>query len=112
MGKQLAMAAERLARERGIHTLYLLTTTAADLLLEAGLPAHRARQGSDASQTAQFGELCPASSSFMANTWPRRLPARNNRTDREDKKLYSVLFLARQLARFDPRRSDHERPVR
>jgi amino-acid N-acetyltransferase len=62
----MVRTAEALARDRGIATLYLLTTTA-DRYFEALGYAHSPRDQAPPGvrATAQFSGLCPSSSSFM-----------------------------------------------
>lgn len=66
LGKRLVEALEEHAKKAGVQELYLLTTTAEDFF--AGLGYRRiTREEAPASiaGTAQFAELCPASSCFM-----------------------------------------------
>ena len=66
MGRHMVAAAEVLARRRGVVSLYLLTTTAADYFSKLGYrntPRETAPAG--IRDTPQFSGLCPASSSFM-----------------------------------------------
>ena len=68
-GTALVRHAEAYARERGVHTIYLLTTTAERFFERRGFartdrgsapPAIRA--------TREFAGICPATSSFMSRT--------------------------------------------
>jgi len=66
VGRHMVAAAEVLARRRGVVSLYLLTTTAADYFSKLGYrntPRETAPAG--VRNTPQFSGLCPASSSFM-----------------------------------------------
>jgi len=66
LGKQLVAAVEEHARQEGVRTLYLLTTTAEDFF--AGLGYRKLARGEAPpviAGTAQFSSLCPSSSSFM-----------------------------------------------
>lgn len=69
MGTRLVSEAERWAMERGIETLYLLTTTASRFFARLGYE-ELARSAAPAAiaATAQFSGLCPASSTFMYKT--------------------------------------------
>ena len=66
LGKELVEAMEEHARKQGVQELYLLTETAEGFF--AGL-GYRKLSREDAppgiAGTAQFAELCPASSCFM-----------------------------------------------
>ena len=62
------------AAEQGVETLYLLTTTAAQFFARRGYEAvPRSEAPAAIAATAQFSELCPASSTFM-----RKVLAANN----------------------------------
>jgi amino-acid N-acetyltransferase len=67
MGSELVAFAENHARAQGVHTLYLLTTTAEAFFLRRGYSktdrdaAPRAIQS-----TREFASICPASSAFMS----------------------------------------------
>jgi amino-acid N-acetyltransferase len=66
LGTALASDAETWAAEHGVGALYLLTTTAAQFFARRGyvmIPRSEAPQAIAA--TAQFSDLCPASSTFM-----------------------------------------------
>lgn len=67
LGGILVEFVESQAREAGIETLYLLTTTAAPFFARLGY-ASVAREDAPTAirSTAQFSGLCPASSTFMA----------------------------------------------
>lgn len=79
-GKALVSHAESWAAQRGIKTLYLLTTTAADFFARLGYAAiPRSKAPPAIAGTAQFAGLCPSSSTFMskalaANSTPVVLP--------------------------------------
>lgn len=67
LGRILVEFAERHAREDGIETLYLLTTTAASFFARLGYASLARDEAPTAIRaTAQFSGLCPASSTFMA----------------------------------------------
>ena len=69
VGRHMVAAAEVLARRRGVVSLYLLTTTAADYFSKLGYrntPRETAPAG--IRNTLQFSRLCPASSSFMVKS--------------------------------------------
>jgi amino-acid N-acetyltransferase len=66
LGMSLVADAETWAAERGVKTLYLLTTTAAGFFTGLGyVPAARSDAPAAIAATAQFAGLCPASSTFM-----------------------------------------------
>jgi amino-acid N-acetyltransferase len=66
VGRQMVASAEAMARRRGVISLYLLTTTAADYFLKLGYRnAPRGTAPAVIRSTPQFSWLCPASSSFM-----------------------------------------------
>lgn len=70
IGRQMVRAAEDLAQERGIRSLYLLTTTAHHYFAALGYqhtPRHFAPV--PIRETAQFSGLCPSSSSFMVKSF-------------------------------------------
>ena len=66
VARQMAAAAESLARSRGFGSLHLLTTTASGYFLKIGYQ-DAARESAPAGirGTPQFSGLCPSSSSFM-----------------------------------------------
>lgn len=70
LGRRLTAAAEELAEQRGIRTLYLLTTTAADYFDSRGYQiVLRSTAPTSIAGTPQFsGGLCPSSSVFMSKT--------------------------------------------
>lgn len=69
LGKELVAAAEELAREEGVQTLYLLTDTAEGFFAGLGYrKVPREEAPADVAGTQQFAKLCPGSSSFMAKT--------------------------------------------
>jgi len=66
IGLGLVSNAETWAAERGVKTLYLLTTTAAEFFARLGYEVvPRAEAPAAIAATAQFADLCPASSTFM-----------------------------------------------
>ena len=74
LGVSLVSNAEALAAERGVKTLYLLTSTAAEFFARLGYEAiPRSEAPAAIAATAQFSDLCPASSTFM-----RKVLAANN----------------------------------
>lgn len=74
LGVSLVSNAEAWAAERGVKTLYLLTTTAAEFFAKLGYEAiPRSEAPAAIAATAQFSDLCPASSTFM-----RKVLAANN----------------------------------
>jgi amino-acid N-acetyltransferase len=65
-GAALLNHAERFARDRGVRTLYLLTTTAEPFFLKHGyLRAARESAPDSIRATREFASICPASSAFM-----------------------------------------------
>ena len=68
-GAMLTWAAERLARERGVHELFLLTTTAATFFAKRGYAlADRADAPSFIRATTQFSGMCPSTATFMTTS--------------------------------------------
>lgn len=66
LGVGLVSNAETWAAERGVNTLYLLTTTAAKFFARLGYEAvPRSEAPAAIATTGQFADLCPASSTFM-----------------------------------------------
>jgi len=66
LGVSLVSGAEALAAARGVETLFLLTTTAARFFARLDYEAiARSEAPAAISATAQFSDLCPASSTFM-----------------------------------------------
>lgn len=66
LGAGLVSSAETWAAERGVRTLYLLTTTAAEFFANRGYETvPRSEAPVAIAATAQFAGLCPASSTFM-----------------------------------------------
>ena len=66
LGASLVNDAEAWAEERGVGTLYLLTTTAARFFARLGYEeVPRSAAPAAISVTTQFSDLCPASSMFM-----------------------------------------------
>lgn len=69
VGARLAAAAERLARERGLRTLTLLTTTAAPLFESRGYaPLDRAEAPEAVRRSSEFRETCPSSAACLGKT--------------------------------------------
>jgi len=63
---QLVAFAEGVAASCGVHTLFLLTTTASDFFKTLGfVPASRSSAPAAIQATRQFSGLCPASSEFL-----------------------------------------------
>jgi len=74
LGVSLVSNAETWAAEQGVETLYLLTTTAAQFFARRGYEGvPRSEAPAAIAATAQFSDLCPASSTFM-----RKVLAANN----------------------------------
>lgn len=74
LGLDLVSNAETWAAERGIKTLFLLTTTAAEFFARLGYEAiPRSEAPAAIAATEQFANLCPVSSTFM-----RKVLASNN----------------------------------
>lgn len=66
-GRALVAAAEEHARELGVTSIYLLTTTAAEFFERLGyVRADRETAPPAVRRTREFGDLCPASAVFMA----------------------------------------------
>ncbi|MFZ5503505.1 MAG: arsenic resistance N-acetyltransferase ArsN2 [Pseudomonadota bacterium] len=66
LGFSLVSNAETWAAEQGVEILYLLTTTAAQFFARRGYEAvPRSEAPAAIAATAQFSDLCPASSTFM-----------------------------------------------
>ncbi len=66
LGHDLVAFAERVAAERGVETLFLLTETAAQFFIKLGYrPTDRSDAPPAVRSTAQFASLCPASSAFL-----------------------------------------------
>ena len=66
LGKELVAAMEEHARKEGIQELYLLTVTAEDFFAGLGYrKLSREEAPAGIAGTAQFADLCPASSCFM-----------------------------------------------
>jgi amino-acid N-acetyltransferase len=73
LGVSLVSGAESLAVQRGVKTLYLLTTTAAGFFARLGYEAvPRSEAPTAIAATTQFSDLCPASSTFMRKDLPGR----------------------------------------
>jgi amino-acid N-acetyltransferase len=65
-GAALVERAEAYARERGVHTIYLLTTTAETFFRQRGYEAaDRQNAPAEIKATREFADLCPASSAFL-----------------------------------------------
>ena len=68
-GHQLVDFAEHYAAERGVETLFLLTTTAAVFFQQLGYEqVARSDVPQDISTTSQFSSLCPASSVVLSKS--------------------------------------------
>jgi amino-acid N-acetyltransferase len=66
-GTALLEHAERYARARGVHTVYLLTTTAEDFFAKRGYRRTAREIAPEAIRaTREFVGLCPASAAFMS----------------------------------------------
>jgi len=66
LGKKLVAQIEKAARQSGIQSLYLLTTTASGFFQSLGYsPIHRDDFAEPLKLTAQFAGLCPASAICM-----------------------------------------------
>jgi amino-acid N-acetyltransferase len=66
LGRELVVAAENLAWQRGAKALYLLTTTAEKFFARHGYrPARRAEAPAAIAAMPQFAGICPSSSAFM-----------------------------------------------
>lgn len=66
IGRLLVATAEKYAREQGVSTVYLLTTTAEQFFLACGYSiAAREAAPPAIGSTAEFSGLCPASSAFL-----------------------------------------------
>ena len=69
LGSRLVQEAERHAFEKGVRSLYLLTTTAQGFFLHRGYrPASRETCPAAIRSTTEFASLCPASSAFLMKT--------------------------------------------
>lgn len=69
LGRLLVAKAEQHAREHGVSTMYLLTTTAEKFFLTRGYAsAARAAAPPSIRNTAEFSGLCPASSAFLSKS--------------------------------------------
>ncbi len=70
VGSALVAHAERHARDQGVQSLYLLTTTAEKFFLRRGY-ARIPRDAAPAAikGTKEFSGICPSSSSFMVKQW-------------------------------------------
>jgi amino-acid N-acetyltransferase len=70
VGSGLVVHAERHARDQGVQSLYLLTTTAEQFFLRRGY-ARIPRENAPAAikGTSEFSGICPVSSVFMVKHW-------------------------------------------
>jgi amino-acid N-acetyltransferase len=69
LGRLLVAKAEQHAREHGVSTMYLLTTTAEKFFLARGYTsAARDTAPRSIRSTAEFSGLCPASSAFLSKS--------------------------------------------
>jgi amino-acid N-acetyltransferase len=67
LGRLLVDKAEQYARQHGVSTIYLLTTTAEKFFLARGYSsAKREAAPSSIRSTPEFAGLCPASSAFLS----------------------------------------------
>jgi amino-acid N-acetyltransferase len=67
VGSELVRHAEDYARQGGVHTIYLLTTTAEAFFERRGFArADRASAPAAIRATREFAGICPASSAFMS----------------------------------------------
>jgi amino-acid N-acetyltransferase len=66
VGTALIAALEDEAHKRGIETLWLLTTSAADFFIKQGyLPTERSQAPKDIAASQEFAELCPSTATCM-----------------------------------------------
>ena len=66
LGSRLLAHAEQHARVRGVHRIYLLTTTAESFFARRGYAgADRSDAPAFVRSSAEFASLCPASAAFM-----------------------------------------------
>lgn len=71
LGQQLTQAALRLAQQRGMTQVYLLTETAADFFPRFGFqPTTRSAVPAAVQQSVEFREACPASALVMVAELP------------------------------------------
>jgi arsenate reductase len=75
LGERIVRAAMDTARSRGIRTVYLLTTTAADFFARrlGFRPVSRADVPDGVRVSAEFSRLCPDSATAMMRTLPSRV---------------------------------------
>ncbi|MFN8474960.1 MAG: arsenic resistance N-acetyltransferase ArsN2 [Anaerolineae bacterium] len=67
LGQRLTDAALEMARERGIHEVYLLTETAADFFPRFGFrPVDRTDVAAEVQQSVEFTSACPVSALVMS----------------------------------------------
>ena len=65
-GKALVASAEKYAKDKGVHELYLLTTTAESFFARLGYScADRNTAPQQIKRTKEFSDLCPDSAAFM-----------------------------------------------
>lgn len=82
LGATLVSNAETWAAELGVETLYLLTTTAAQFFARRGYEAvPRSEAPAAIAATAQFSDLCPASSTFMRKVLAATIRCRRDGPD-------------------------------
>lgn len=71
LGSELLARAEQYASENGVRSIFLLTTTAEPYFRKRGYaPLAREAAPQAIQQTAQFADICPASSVFMVKHMP------------------------------------------
>lgn len=71
LGSKLLAQAEQYATERGIHSMFLLTTTAESYFEERGYSVISHEMAPEAIRnTAEFANICPASSVLMVKYMP------------------------------------------
>lgn len=76
LGQQLVACAEQYAASRGVSSLFLLTTSAADFFAQLGYDrAIRDEAPPAIRESTQFSGVCPASSTFMSKQLSPQRPA-------------------------------------
>lgn len=71
LGTELLARAEQYAMEKGVRSMFLLTTTAAPYFKKRGYaPLLRESAPEAIQKTAEFTNLCPASAAFMVKHMP------------------------------------------
>jgi len=66
LGRFITGELEKLARQKGINDLYLLTTTAKDFFTKEGYEIiDRVRVPFEIKNTSQFSSVCPSSATVM-----------------------------------------------